>query len=141
MFFALIGLALLVVAGLLIDSHRRTWYRRQAELVEPRDKPQQRAWRAARGEYIRRMIASGTVAAMGLLLGARDLVPDRPLAMVVYVLLLVLGCLWLMMLAMFDAWASMLRLSNTASQQETARILLERELEKARQKAQEQENE
>ncbi len=138
MFFALIGLALLVTAGLMLDSHRRTWAERRAQLGEDRDKQAQLDWRNGSAEYRRRMQASGTVAVLGLLFGARDFIPALPLAMAIYLLLLVAGCLWVLVLAMLDAWAGMVRMSQATSGQEAARARLEHELTKARERAEQE---
>ncbi len=135
MFFALIGLALLITAGLLIDSHRRTWARRRAELRSQQDKACQRAWRA---EYVRRMQASGTVALLGLLFGSRELIPAKPLAMAIYLLALVAGSLYVLLLAMFDAWAGVVLTAQASSHQEAARARLEHELKKAREEVEQE---
>ena len=133
MYFAIAGLVLLVTAGLMLDSHRRKWLTINRELPEPRDKQQQRVWRIGRAEYLRRMQASGTIGFLGLLLGARTLVPEQPLVFAVYVCVLLLGCLWVIVLGTIDAWANMLRVAKTSGERDAARLRLEDELKRARQ--------
>lgn len=131
MWSAIAGFALLLVAGLMLDAHRRKWQRIQLELPEERDRHQQRIWRVARAEYRRRMQASGTIAALGLILGVRIFVPEQPIAIAVYLFALLVGCLWVMTLGVVDAWASLLKMIQSTGDIETARLRLEEELKRA----------
>lgn len=139
MTYAIVGLVLLVIAGLMLDSHRRRWLAIQNQLPENRDKNQQRAWRNARAEYNRRMQASGMVGVLGLLIGARPLVPESPLAFALYLCALLIGCLWVLMLGIIDAWANMLGVSRTTGDREAARLRLEAEIKRAREKVEREE--
>jgi hypothetical protein len=99
----IISLTLLGISGVLIDSHRRTWREaRDSATVSERDK------RFARAMYRRRMQASGTIALMGAAIGVWPIVDQqaRPWGLLLYTAMLLVACSWIMVLAMFDFWAT-----------------------------------
>jgi hypothetical protein len=100
---ALISLALLGLSGLLIDSHRPAWReaRESATLTE-------RDWRYARSLYLRRMQASGMIGAIGAMIAVWPIVTDhpRPLVLLFYTTTLLAACVWIMLLALIDVWAT-----------------------------------
>lgn len=97
----LISLSLLGVSGLLIDSHRRAWREaRDSSTLPERDK------RFAGAMFLRRMLASGTIGGIGVGIALWPLVPRVPLAMAVYLAMLLAACAWIMLLAMLDVWAT-----------------------------------
>ena len=121
------GFALLVVAGILLDAHRRTWRQEDADGEATfRDR------RASRAQYLRRMQASGTIGVLGVLLMIQPLVPRTPLAYVLYMLALVVLSGWAVMLAIVDAFASWLKGHKHRERQLDARQKLEAELKAAR---------
>lgn len=96
-----ISLSLLGISGLLMDSHRRTWREaRDSATLPERDK------RFAGSMFRRRMLASGTIGAVGAAIAVGPLVPRVPLAMAAYLAALLAACAWIMLLAMFDVWAT-----------------------------------
>lgn len=96
-----ISLALLGMSGLLIDSHRRSWRdARDSASLPDRDK------RFAQSMYRRRMLASGMIGGIGAAIGLGPLVPREPLAMAFYLAVLLAACVWILLLAMLDIWAT-----------------------------------
>jgi hypothetical protein len=96
-----ISLALLGISGLLMDSHRRAWREaREATGLSERER------RFAGAVYRRRMLASGTVGAVGAAIAVGPLVPRRPLPISVYLAMLLAACAVIMLLAMLDVWAT-----------------------------------
>jgi len=97
----LISLLLLGISGLLIDSHRRAWREaRESSTLSEREK------HFAGSMFRRRILASGTIGAIGTGIAVGPLVPRLPLAMAVYLALLLAACAWILLLAMFDVWAT-----------------------------------
>jgi hypothetical protein len=98
-----ISLTLLGLSGLLIDSHRRTWREaRDSTTLPDADK------RFARAMYRRRMQASGAIGIMGAAIGIWPIVDQqaRPWSLLLYTAILLVACSWIMLLAMFDFWAT-----------------------------------
>ena len=124
-----LGLALLVVAGVMLDAHLRTWRGEQTL-----DEPNPRARRAARAQYLRRMQASGTIALLGGLLMINPLVPLSPIPYILYTLALVLCCGWILMLGVVDGFATWLKYHKIREGQLGAREKLEAELRAARER-------
>jgi hypothetical protein len=127
--FSYLGFALLVVTGVMLDAHRRTW---RGEMG--RDDSDQRERRVARAQYLRRMQASGTLALLGGLLMVNPLIPLTPLAYVLYTLALVLCCGWILMLGVVDAFATWVKAHKAREQHISAREQLEAELRAARER-------
>ena len=99
----LISLMLLGVSGLLIDSHRRTWREaRDSSTLPERDK------RFARSMYGRRMQASATIGAIGAAISVWPIVQAQrqPWPLALYTAALLVGCSWIMLLALADFWAT-----------------------------------
>ncbi len=97
----IISLLLLGISGLLIDSHRRTWREaRDSATLPERDK------RFAGSMFRRRLLASGTIGAIGAGIAVWPLVPRQPLAMAAYLAMLLAACTWIMLLALLDFWAT-----------------------------------
>lgn len=122
-----LGLALLVVAGVMLDAHLRTWRGEQAL-----DEPNPRTRRVARAQYLRRMQASGTIALLGALLMINSLIPLTPIAYILYTLALVLCCGYILMLGVVDGFATWLKHHKAREQGMRAREKLEAELRAAR---------
>ncbi len=97
----IISLLLLGISGLLIDSHRRTWREaRDSATLPERDK------QFAGSMFRRRMLASGTIGAIGAGIAVWPLVPREPLALAGYLAMLLAACTWIMLLALLDFWAT-----------------------------------
>lgn len=94
------SLALLTLAGLLIDQHRRAWSAAQddPEIDEPK---RMYAYR----QYRRRMLGSSLIGAEGALIAFQPIVPHEPVWISVYVAALVLGCLAIVIAGLLDALA------------------------------------
>lgn len=96
-----VSLVLLVLAAVLIDSHRRSWHAAQRNAaLSDHDR------RFARSQYRRRTQASGIIAAMGVGIGLWPVVPRTPAAMTLYVAALIIACACIMLLAVLDVWAT-----------------------------------
>lgn len=96
---AIISLTLLALAGLLIDSHRRTWREaRDSSVLSAADKE------FARAMYVRRMQASSMVGVMGAAIGIWPIIDDRARlwTLMPYTAILLTACAWSMILAMLD---------------------------------------
>jgi len=99
----IISLALLGIAGLLIDSHSRTWRdARDSATLPDRDK------NFARSMYRRRMQASSMIGVMGAAIGIWPIVEaeGRPWALALYTAILLAACAWILLLAILDVWAT-----------------------------------
>ena len=96
-----ISLALLGISGLLIDAHLRTWREaRESATLADRDK------RFAQSMFRRRMVASAMIGGIGAAIGVGPIVPREPLALAFYLATLLAGCVWILLLAMLDIWAT-----------------------------------
>lgn len=126
----LMSLVLLGLAGLLIDSHRRSWHaaRQSADLSE-RDR------RYFRSQYRRRMQASGIIGVLGAAIGLGPLVPRRPGPMAFYLAMLVTACGCIMVLAFLDAWATRQNYRRLHGERIAAELRLAVELRRARESA------
>ncbi|MEN1678318.1 MAG: hypothetical protein AAGJ46_01910 [Planctomycetota bacterium] len=100
------SLAIVGLAGVLIDSHRRAWQRFIAGEDQALDAADGRARRYAQQMFSRRMAASSTLAVAGMLIAVRPLVPMQAGWMVVYLSLLVGSCLIVVVLGVADAVAT-----------------------------------
>lgn len=127
--FPVIGCVLLVLAGLMLDAHRRTWLAASQQISAPA-----RQLRADRAQYLRRMQASGSLAAVGALLIIQPMIPPVPLAVIAYTLALVLGCGYILLLGTVDWFATWLRVRKSREQKVGLRTQLEAEIEAARQR-------
>jgi hypothetical protein len=123
-----ISLALLGLCGLLLDSHRRSWRRAQ----ESTDLPA-REKRYALSQYRRRMQASGTIGVVGAAIAVGPLVPHRPGPMTLYLAALLAACVWIMLMALLDFWATRQHYNRIRSEQLTAQVRLAMELRAAEQ--------
>src|SRR5690606_24742210 len=108
------------------DSHRRA---RQRLLAAPELDP--RAQRFAASQYRRRMFASATIAVVAAAIAIRPLVPPRPIPMTIYLLVLVLGCGWILLMALWDALATGIYYRRLRGKHLAAEIKLARELQAA----------
>jgi hypothetical protein len=124
-----IGFALLVVAGIMLDAHRRTWREEDAD-----GEATHRDRRSSRAKYLRRMQATGTIGLLGMLLMVQSLIPRTPLAYAIYMLLLVVLSGWLVMLGVVDAFASWLKGHRERERELDSRQKLEAEIKAARER-------
>lgn len=133
MFLPLAALGLLVVSGLMLDSHRRTWAEAQTntELV---GELQQRQLRAARAQYRRRMQASGLVGVVGGLLLLHPIVPETPLWYVAYASLLSIITAVIFIYGSVDAFANTLRVRKARQHRDDLQTKLEAELRAAQER-------
>lgn len=123
---------LLGISGLLLDSHRRT--RRRVAVAARRDQIGPGAERFARAQYRRRMFASGTIGLVGAAIAVAPLVPDHPVPMTLYLILLVGACGWIMLLALVDVFATHVFYRRLRGDQMSAHTKLVKELQAAREK-------
>lgn len=123
-----ISLALMVLCGLLLDSHRRAWrYAQESSDLAAREK------RYALSQYRRRMQASGTIGVVGAAIAVGPLVPHRPGPMTLYLAALLAACAWIMLMALLDFWATRQHYNRIRSEQLTAQVRLAMELRAAEQ--------
>jgi hypothetical protein len=125
-----ISLVLMGLSGVLLDSHRRSWRSAQqdAELSD-RDR------RFALGQYRRRMQASSIIGGLGAAIGMSPIIPRTPLWIAVYLASLVGACACILILALLDLVASQQNFRRLRSEQLTAEAKLARELQAAREAA------
>lgn len=120
-----VSLTLLGVAGWLIDSHRRAWLGTQnsASLTE-------RERHFARSMYRRRMMASGTIGAVGAAIGIWPIIQnDRgPWMLAIYTGLLLAACSWIMILALIDFSATRQYYRSLRKEQRAKQAELESEI-------------
>jgi hypothetical protein len=108
----IVPLFLIFLSGLLLDSHRRAWRAAQVDhQLTDRDR------RFARSQYLRRMQASSIIGLIGAALGCYPLVPEEPLAILLYVTALVVACACMMLLALLDVLATRQNLRRLESEQ------------------------
>jgi hypothetical protein len=118
-----ISLFLIVLSGLMLDMHRRSWRAAQQDTVlTDRDR------RFAQSQFRRRMQASGIIGALGAAIGLGPLVPLEPWPMALYVASLGGACVCIMMLGALDAWATRQNYARLRSEQLAAQVKLVREL-------------
>ena len=120
-----VSMTLLGIAGWLIDSHRRAWWVTQnsASLTE-------RERQFARSLYRRRMMASGTIGAVGAAIGIWPIVQsDRgPWLLAIYTGLLLAACSWIMILAVIDFAATRQYYQRLRREQRAKQVELEAEI-------------
>jgi hypothetical protein len=118
-----ISLLLIGLSGVLLDMHWRSWRAAQQDAsMTDRDR------RFSRAQFRRRTQASGVIGVIGAAIGIGPLVPQRPWPMVLYVGALSGACLWIMLLAAVDAWATRQKFARLRSEQIAAQVKLAREL-------------
>lgn len=106
-----LSLVLLGVSGYLIDGHLRAWRGQQEDAsLSPR------ALRSARQQFLRRMQASSLIGCLGALVAIWPVIPRHPVWMGGYVLLLSVASLWIVLLALVDAWATSARMQDLRAQ-------------------------
>jgi hypothetical protein len=95
------SLCLIGLSGLLIDSHRRSRQRlnRAVNIGEA-----SRVFACA--QFRRRMSASGMIGVLGVAIAVGPLVPRRPVPMTIYLAILLLGLGWIVLMALFDVFAT-----------------------------------
>jgi len=130
MFLPLAALGLLVVSGLMLDSHRRTWAEAGAD-TELDDRQR----RAARAQFLRRMQASGLVGVVGALLLLHPIVPEKPLWYVAYASLLSIITAIIFVYGSIDAFANTLRVRKARQHRDDMQTKLEAELRAARERS------
>jgi hypothetical protein len=119
----IISLSLLGISGWLIDSHLRAWRRaRDSDELSDREK------RFAFAMLRRRMMASSTIGATGAAIAVGPIVPPRPMAMTVYLAMLLGACAWIMLLALFDVWATRQHYRQLRSEQRSKQMQLAMEM-------------
>jgi hypothetical protein len=118
----LVPLALIGLAGFLIDAHRRAW-----QIAQWDERLNERDRRFARSQYRRRMQASGLIGALGAALGCYPLIPQTPLAIAIYLAALVGACCCIMLSGLLDYWATRQNLRRIQSENLAEQIRLARE--------------
>jgi hypothetical protein len=122
-----VPLALIGLAGLLVDWHRRAWQAAQSdESLNERDR------RFARSQYRRRMQASGLIGVIGATFGCYPLLPREPLPITIYATALVVAVGCILLLALLDVWATRQNFRRIQSEQLAAQIKLAMELRSGR---------
>lgn len=104
---AILSIALLGVAGAMIDAHLRDWRRTLSKLAEgPATPALENAERFARGRRARRLTASGAIAVVGAIIGVWPIIPQTPWWVATFAALLACLAGLIFVLGVADAIAS-----------------------------------
>ncbi len=119
----IVSLLLIGLSGALLDMHRRSWHRAQANKeLAPAE------LRFALSQYRRRMQASGIIGVLGVAVGCEPLIPHEPVAFVLYLASILGACVAIVVLAAMDAWSTRQHFARLSSEQLAAEVKLAREL-------------
>jgi hypothetical protein len=118
-----VSLLLLSLSGWMLDWHRRSW--RKAE-ADPTISDSER--RYALSQFRRRMQASSIIGALGVAIAIGPVVPRRPWPMMIYLFSLAGACFAITVLAAIDAWATRQYFARLRSQNMAAQFQVAREL-------------
>lgn len=110
---SILSLVLLSLSGLLLDSHRRDW-----QTARDGDSATT-AYRFARSRFLRRSVATCTIALVGVLIALWPLTPRLPLWVLGYAATLASMAALIFTLGVIDAWASA-RYHRAESQEQLA---------------------
>lgn len=98
---AAFSLGLIALSGWLIDQHRRVWSQAKTDhSLAARDR------RFSRVQFWRRMIASSTIGVVGVLIALKQVIPEEPLPVALYLAALLLACLVILGGGVVDAYAN-----------------------------------
>jgi predicted TIM-barrel fold metal-dependent hydrolase len=121
-----VSLLLVGLSGALLDMHRRSWRRAQADdTLTPPER------RFALSQYRRRMQASGIIGVLGVAVGCEPLIPHEALWFVLYLASILGACLAIVVLAAIDAWSTRQHLARLSSEHLAAQVKLAREMREA----------
>lgn len=97
---SLLSLGLLCLSGWLLDSHRRDWRSARDSDTDST------AYRFARSRFLRRCVATGTIALVGALIALWPITPRLPFWVLGYASMLASLAALIFTLGVVDAWAS-----------------------------------
>lgn len=121
---SLLSLVLLGLAGILLDSHRREWVH-ASEAPSGSGEGGSGEYAFARSRYRRRLIATVTIAAVGILIALWPVVPREPLWVLGFATVLAAMAMQIFVLGVGDAWASnrfFKRMSRQQASEHTAKL-------------------
>lgn len=122
----IVSLLLIGLSGALLDMHRRSWRRAQADAeLSPADR------RFALSQYRRRMQASGIIGVLGVAVACEPLIPHEPVAFVLYLASILGACVAIVVLAAIDAWSTRQHFSRISSEHLAIQTKLAREMREA----------
>ena len=126
------GIALVLLGLAFMRRHRRTWKTRQAD---PNISNDDRSYYAR--QHRRRMLTSGLIAALGVLIPIGDLLFERKpappaLPLTFFWIGVLLIVLWVLLLGFLDLFATGLHAQDAMSQVNAEKAALERQLEEIR---------
>ena len=119
----IVSLLLIGLSGVLLDMHRRSWRKAQAD-------PElgQAERRFALSQYRRRMQASGIIGVLGVAVGCEPLVPHEAVSFVLYLASILGACVAIVVLAAIDAWSTRQHFARLNGEHLAAQAKLAREL-------------
>ena len=127
------GIALFALGLAFLRRHRRTWQTRQA------DRTLDEGERAFYGrQYRRRMLTSGLIALLGVLIPLGDLLferkpaPAAALPLTLYWICVLLIVLWVLLLGVVDLFATGIYAKDEMSRVRAEKAALERQIEEIR---------
>lgn len=126
------GIALVLLGLAFLRRHRRTWKARQCD---PTISDEERTYYAR--QHRRRMLTSGLIAALGVLIPIGDFLFERKpapaaLPLTFFWIGVLLIVLWVLLLGVIDLFATGLHAKDAMSQVNAEKAALERQLEEIR---------
>lgn len=126
------GIALVLLGLAFLRRHRRTWKARQSD---PTISDEERTYYAR--QHRRRMLTSGLIAALGVLIPIGDFLFERKpapaaLPLTFFWIGVLLIVLWVLLLGVIDLFATGLHAKDAMSQVNAEKAALERQLEEIR---------
>ena len=118
-----ISLFLIGLSGWMLDWHRRSWRKAEADTSISGSER-----RYALSQYRRRMQASSIIGVLGVAIAIGPVVPRQPWPLMIYLMSLAAACLAITVLAAIDAWATRQYFARLRSQNLAAQMQLAREL-------------
>jgi hypothetical protein len=126
------GIALVLMGLAFVRRHRRTWKARQSD---PALSDEERSYYAR--QHRRRMLTSGLIAALGVLIPIGDLLFERKpalpaLPLTFFWIGVLLIVLWVLLLGFVDLFATGIHAKDAMSQVNAEKAALQRQLEEIR---------
>ena len=119
----IVSLLLIGLSGWMLDWHRRSWRRAEADTsISDSER------RYALSQFRRRMQASSIIGVLGVAIALGPIVPRRPWPMMIYLMSIAGACFAITLLAAIDAWATRQYFARLRSQNLAAQVQLVREL-------------
>ncbi|MBA3313817.1 MAG: hypothetical protein M3552_15535 [Planctomycetota bacterium] len=126
------GIALIILGAAFLRRHRRIWQERESD---PAITDEERSFYAR--QHRRRMLTSGLIAALGVLIPAGDLLftrkpPPPAIALTLFWIGVLLVVLWVLLLGVIDLVATGLHANDAMGRVNAEKAALEHQLEEIR---------